>query len=143
LQHALQRNSELKSEPIKGTRSGDKVMRDRGFTLLEVLITLVILSVSLLALAGLMVCTTRNNSFGGHMTEGATLVQDKLEELKATFWDNIADGTRSDNSTSSTGIPFTRSWTVVTNGNMKTVTLSVTWNDRINHSIRLVSVISR
>jgi hypothetical protein len=77
------------------------------------------------------------------MTEGATLVQDKLEELKATLWDNIADGTRSDNSTSSTGILFTRSWTVVTNGNMKTVTLSVSWNDRINHSIRLVSVISR
>jgi type IV pilus assembly protein PilV len=128
---------------MKGSRSGGKVMRNRGFTLLEVLITMVILSVGLLALAGLMACTTRNNSFGGHMTEGAILVQDKLEELRATLWDIIPDGTRSDNSTSSTGILFTRRWTVVTNGNMKTVTLSVSWNDRIDHSVSLVSVISR
>jgi Tfp pilus assembly protein PilV len=104
---------------------------------------MVILSVGLLALAGLMVCSTRNNSYGGHMTEGATLVQDKLEELKATLWDGIADGTQADSATSSTGTLFNRSWTVVTNGNMKTVTLSVSWNDSTNHSISLISVITR
>ena len=63
--------------------------RSSGFTLIEVLIALVILSVALLGLAGLMVQTTKNTSFGGLMTEGATFAQDKLEELRATPWDNV------------------------------------------------------
>lgn len=104
---------------------------------------MVIISVSLLALAGLMAVAARNNSNGGHMAEGVTLAQDKLEELKATHWDAISDGVQSDSPMSSTGKLFTRRWSIATNGNMKTVTLSVSWNDRINHSINLVSVISR
>ena len=43
--------------------------RSKGFSLVEVMIALLILAIALLALAGLMVTTTRNSSFGGHMTE--------------------------------------------------------------------------
>jgi len=57
--------------------------KSKGFTLIEMLISLVILAISLLALAGLMSITTRNNSFGGHITEAATFAQDKLEEFRA------------------------------------------------------------
>jgi len=60
------------------------IVKSGGFTLIETLIALFILSFALLALAGLMVTTTRNNSVGGHMTEAATLAQDKLEEFRAT-----------------------------------------------------------
>ena len=60
--------------------------RAKGFSLIEVLIALFILSISLLALAGLMVTTTRNNSFGSNMTEAATFAQDKFEELKVSSW---------------------------------------------------------
>ncbi len=67
-------------------------INSRGFSLIEMLIAIVILSISLLALAGLMVTTTQNNSFGGHMTEAATFAQDRLEELKVTPWVNIAGG---------------------------------------------------
>ena len=48
---------------------------------IEVLIALVILSISLLALAGLMVTTTRTNSFGGHLTEAVTFAQQRLEAI--------------------------------------------------------------
>ncbi len=61
-------------------------MRSKGFSLIEVVIALFILAICLLALAGLMVTTTRNSSFGGHMTEASTFAQDKLEQLRVSPW---------------------------------------------------------
>jgi type IV pilus assembly protein PilV len=113
----------------------------KGFSLIEVLVALVILSFSLLALAGLMVTTTKNNSFGNHMTEAATFAQDKLEELRAIKWEDLNDGT--DQQDVKTGITYTRNWNVATNGSLKTITISVNWNDRTSHSIRLISVLSQ
>ena len=121
-------------------------MKQDGFSLLEVLITLVILSVSLLALAALMVTSTRNNAFGGSVTEAATFAQDKLEEFRAGQWDLLVPttgGPGTDQKQGSTGVSYIRSWNIAENGDIKTVTISVTWNDRINHSIRLMSVIWR
>lgn len=117
--------------------------KSKGFTLIEVLVALVILSFSLLALAGLMVTTTKNNSFGSHMTEAATFAQDKLEELRAIKWENLIDGNSTDQQGGSTGINYTRNWNVTTNGSLKTITINVNWNDRTAHSIRLVSVLSQ
>ena len=115
-------------------------LKSDGFSLIEILIALVILSISLLALAGLMATTTRNTSFGGHITEAATFAQDRLEELRVTPWANILTGT--DTRTGSTGIIYTRNCNVVQSGNLKTVTITISWNDRINHSFSLISAIS-
>ena len=131
-------------------------IKSRGFSLIEVLIALVILSISLLALAGLMATTTQNNSFGGHMTEAATFAQDKLEELKATTWGNITTGTDPLPKPGSTGINYTRTWNVSTLPNptppplpwfnnenqlLKTITITINWNDGINRSINIFSAI--
>jgi type IV pilus assembly protein PilV len=115
----------------------------RGFSLIELLIALVILSISLLALAGLMTMTTQYNSSGAHVTEAVTLGQDKLEELKAVPWATVNTDTDPAPVTSSTGVNYTRNWAVVTAGSLKTVTITVNWNDKVNHSIRLLSVISQ
>jgi type IV pilus assembly protein PilV len=121
-------------------------MKTKGFSLIEVLVALVILSIALLALAGLMVTTTKNNSFGSHMTEAATFAQDRLEGLRVTSWDNIINGTATvpDTATGSTGITYTRNCVVVPNsGNtLMTITVTVGWNDGLSHSISLISAIS-
>jgi len=119
------------------------LLNSKGFTLLEILMAVIILSISLLALAGLMSLTTRNNSFGNHVTEAATFAQDKLEELRAVPWGNITTG--ADSTTGSTGINYGRNWNVVPNpaDSLRTVTVTINWNDRIDHTIRLLSVISK
>lgn len=122
-------------------------MKSKGFSLIEMLIALVILAISLLALAGLMATTTRNNAFGGHMTEAATFAQDKLEELKAIPWANIVGG--ADTKPGSTGITYTRTWNVSTllnpvpppNDLLKAVTITVNWNDGTSRSINIFSAI--
>ena len=117
--------------------------KSKGFTLLEVLVALIILSFALLALAGLMVTTTKNNAVGNYVTEAATFAQDKLEELRALKWENLIDGNNTDQRGGSTGINYTRNWNVKTNGSLKTITINVDWNDRTAHSINLVSVLSQ
>jgi type IV pilus assembly protein PilV len=121
-------------------------MRSKGFSLVEVLIALLILAISLLALAGLMVTTTRNSSFGGHMTEASTFAQDKLEQLRVSPWAGVATG--NDTIQSSTGITYTRNWTVTANGdgNQRWVSITLTWTDptqNSNHSMRLLSVVTQ
>jgi type II secretion system protein I len=118
-------------------------VKANGFTLIETLIALVILVVALLALAGLMVTTTRNNSVGGHMTEAAILAQDKLEEFRASPFDGILTG--NDQKTGSHGVQYTRNWNVVASAdsNLKTVTLNIGWGDEYSHSIQIVSAINR
>jgi len=112
-----------------------------GFSLIELLVALVILSVSLLGLASLMAMTTQTNSFGSHMTEATTFAQDRLEALRVTPWANVTGN--ADQVTGATGMRYNRNWVVNTNaaGNLRTVTITITWNDRTNHSIRLRSAI--
>ena len=117
--------------------------KSKGFTLLEVLVALIILSFALLALAGLMVTTTKNNAVGNYVTEAATFAQDKLEELRAVKSENLIDGNNTDQRGGSTGINYTRNWNVKTTGSIKTITISVDWNDRTAHAIKLISVLSQ
>ena len=118
----------------------------QGFSLIEVLIALVILSVALLALASLMVQTTKNNSFAGHMTEAAIFAQDQLENFRTSPWTNVVTG--NDVRQSSTGINYARSWVVIPNGatpndTIKEIGMTISWNDRVSHSINFRSVIYR
>lgn len=116
-------------------------MKSKGFSLIEMLIALIILSVAFLALAGLMAQTTRNNSFGGHITEAATFAQDKLEELRAISWLTIVPG--SDKKMGSGGTNYDRIWRVAPNGKIKTITVTINWNDQTNHSISFLSVVTQ
>lgn len=126
----------------------DNELKQNGFSLIEVLISLVILAISLLALAGLMTTTTKNNAFGGNMTEAATLAQDKLEELMVTNWFDIESG---NDIRVIRGLNYNRTWTVALgpnsptppNDNDKRITVTVNWNDGINRSISFLAAITR
>jgi type IV pilus assembly protein PilV len=61
-----------------GARKGEG-----GFTLVEVLVAIVILTVGLLSLAQMMVLATSSNTLSGRMTSSAALAKEQLERLKA------------------------------------------------------------
>lgn len=56
----------------------------RGFTLIEVMVAIVILTVGLLSLAQMMVLATHSNTLSGRMTSSSALAKEQLERLKAT-----------------------------------------------------------
>ena len=115
-----------------------RMRNQRGFTLLEVLISIIILSVALLALAGLQIISIRGNAFGGTMTEAITLGRDKIEDLKRDDWDNVAAG---NDVQTVRGINYARSWAVQTVGQTKEVTVTVSW-DNGNHQVSLATTLA-
>jgi len=114
-----------------------RLKNQKGFTLLEVLISIIILSVALLALAGLQIISIRGNSFGGTMTEAITLARDKIEDLKRDDWNNVVLGTHNDDQ-AVRGINYARQWAVQMVGQTKEVTVTVSW-DNGNHQVSLAT----
>jgi len=90
-----------------------------------------------------MATTTKSNSYGSHITEAATFAQDRLEELRAIPWNNIVVGSTSDQKNGSTGITYLRHLDTQENGNLKTITITVNWVDRTNHSLRVTSAMTQ
>ena len=63
-----------------------------GFSLVEVMIAILILTVGLLSLAQMMVVAANSNALSGRMTASAALAKEQLELLKAApFYLNPAD----------------------------------------------------
>ena len=62
-------------------RSAAPVKGDKGFTLIEVVMTMVLLSVGLMSLAPLMLSVVSGNRFAQDMTLATALAEDRLEEV--------------------------------------------------------------
>lgn len=137
----------LQNRFIKGGTKVNNSSKSNGFTLIEVLISLVILAISLLALAGLMTTSTRNTASGGRLTEAATFAQDKLEELRAMSWESIPlNQTSADSPISRPGIQYDRSWIASLNAlnpDIKEIQITIRWTDATSHSLRFFSALSK
>ena len=98
---------------------------EKGFTLIEVMIALVLFAVGLLAFAGLEVVALRNSTYSKEYSKANTYAQQKVEELKGVSWASVAGG-----SDTLEG-KFTRTWTVeeTETDMMKKVVVNVTWVD--------------
>lgn len=58
-------------------------MKQSGFTLLEVMVAMLVLSIGLLGLAGLMASSMRNNQSAYHSTQATWLAYDILDRMRA------------------------------------------------------------
>ena len=114
-------------------------MNNKGFSLIEVLLGLVILAIGLLAIAGMQITAIKGNYFSKSLTEATVLAQDKLEEFKNLPYASLSSG--QDTKTVS-GTTFTRQYNVVEDAgnNIKTITVTVQWTDRVDHSISLSTI---
>ncbi|MFA4910266.1 MAG: prepilin-type N-terminal cleavage/methylation domain-containing protein [Desulfobacteria bacterium] len=145
---------------------------EKGFTLLEILIAITILSVGLLALAEMTVYVIRSNAAGNKITKATVLAEDKLEQLRKLDYSDTKLSNGGDNNDVSTNIHsntalFTspdhtdtcdsscsvtisqtpqRVWNVADDtpaSGMKTVTVIVGWKDSINHFVALSTIIGK
>jgi len=62
-----------------------------GFTLIEVVISMAIFAIGFLAIAGLVVATTKNNTTGNMLTEATMLARSRLEYLKTLPLNQLED----------------------------------------------------
>jgi prepilin-type N-terminal cleavage/methylation domain-containing protein len=102
---------------------------DRGFTLIETMIALLVLSIGILGLLTLSVTSIKMDFKARRMTEGTTLNADRQEKLMLAAYDALAAGA---------GGPivdgkYTTSWNVSGTGvpisNVKTITITTQWQE--------------
>ena len=111
----------------------EKQSREAGFTLLEVIIAISILTVGLLAVASMQTAAIRGNDAAYRVTEGVTWAQDRLEYLLALPYDDAALSIGDDQADPmTTPADYTITYDVV-NGpiaNTKRITVIASRNDR-------------
>jgi len=96
--------------------------KEKGFTLIEVMAGMVIMSVGLLLLLPMMVTSMQANDFARGSTEASMLIKDKMEQLKNTA--NPASGVDSVGTVA-------RTWTVTDLGsNLLQLDVNIAWIDR-------------
>ena len=117
---------------------------DRGYTLIEVLVAMIILSIGLLGGAALIVGIIQGNSRSDRLTTATLLAQEKMEDIRGLAYSGAADSTEDYNSITNYPL-FKRITSVVASSpaaNMKTVTVTVFW-DSDNKSVVLRSILAK
>lgn len=135
----------------KKTHFSNEALRwKEGFTMLEVLIALIILTVGLLGLAAMQITFLRGNSFSIKMTEATSIARNKMEDFNNTPFENITSGNEAGPIVGSTGTQYNRNWVVVDidnddDGNIdwKVVDVTTRWSNPNLHSVSLSTVMSR
>ena len=98
-----------------------KLTKSDGITILEVLIAMIILSMSLLLLLNMAMVALDGNDWSNKTTVATQLMQQKLEEIRAS-------GILVNGSDTVSGV--SRSWTVSNAGShLRTVSINLTWED--------------
>lgn len=124
------------------------VRKHEGFTLLELMIALSILSIVLLALAGLAATAIQGNAFSDRLTAATTLAKDKLEALRLAGYNGSVTGVATETESYNTiaNFPLFKRETVIQANSpaagMQTVTVTVLWESD-EHSVSVATILAQ
>lgn len=124
-----------------------QVPDQRGFTLLEVIFAISILTFGILAVGSMQISSIRGNNLASNLTEGTCIACDRMELLMTRSYTHadLASGITHSDPNPPAG--YAVSWQIDSNfpiANTKTVTVTVTWADRgVQRSTVLRQIIPR
>jgi len=123
-------------------KSGKRIRtkKEEGFTLIEVIIAISILTIGLLSLASMQVSSIRGNAFASGVTEATSLAADRLEKFLALSFDH-SDLSAGNHTDPNPPIGYSIGWNVIDDSPLndtKTIKITVSWVDR--GALREVSV---
>ena len=104
--------------------------RERGSTLIEVMVALVIFLIGSLAVAALLLVSVRAQAGAGRRGQADQLLRAKVEELQTTAFAQVVDGFDAE---SLGGEVFERAWEVTEDEpvpRVKTILLEASWEER-------------
>ena len=118
------------------THASTKSLKQRGMTLIEVMIALVILSVGVLALGALQLNAIQANASARRLTEATRVMTDEIERLMGATWSQKETDTSllaGGHTWKISNTPFTLKWQVQDSAApllKKTIELTVTWEEK-------------
>jgi len=99
-----------RSAPVRAGLGQRAIPGAPGFTMMELLVAVAVVSLVLLGIVGVFIVSHTNVDHGGRVTRATTYGHQKVEELRNTAFGLLANGT---------DVPetaFTRTWTVNVTG---------------------------
>ena len=99
--------------------------KEKGFTLVEILIALTIFAIGILGVASMQVWGLRGNASAIWHSQAATFAADRIEKLMMVDYADLADGEEIQGD-------YTVTWSVATDNpidNTATITVDVKWKD--------------
>ncbi len=149
----------MNSERVRG-----RIGREDGFTIVEAMIALVILSFAILGIFKIHLSAVKIAAFNDHVLNGVLFARSKVESLKSLNFSGLTNGSGSDATTDTTppvdykggNGKFKRQWTISDVPNLsqtKQIIVKVGWNTQgdctaagnissCNHVIEISSYIS-
>jgi len=108
---------------------------EKGFTLLEVIVAISILTFGLLAVASMQMTAIRGNYNASNITEATTVAQDRLEDLMGLLYSDPLMAPGNDLSDPNPPSPsgYTITYDVLDNNpitNTRLITMTVQWQDK-------------
>jgi len=122
-----------------------KVFEEKGFTLIEVLIGLIILAIGILAVAGMQITSITGTSFSKNLTQASVIAQDRLEFFKGLSLTDFRLDTNNYPNDIKVGI-FTGSYQTTRNANPNYVTIiyTVSWLEKgVTHNVSFRTIKGR
>lgn len=119
-----------------------------GFTLMEVLVAMLILSVGLLGMAALITGIINSNKLSNRISTATVLAQDKMEEVRQVGYSGMpaSDTTTTEDYNSITNYSLYKRVTFTDVANpatgMKTITVTVYWESD-NHSVVFNTILAK
>jgi len=121
-----------------------KKLNQRGMSLVEIMVAMIILAIALTWLAPLLIVAMRGTRRGGDLTQAVTLGQDKLEEFRNKSYTYLLGHSAGQDTVND----VVRSWTVTEeegHQGLLRIALDLSWQDEKggDHEIQFVTLQAR
>jgi Tfp pilus assembly protein PilV len=104
--------------------------REAGFTLIEVMISILLTAVAVIGVVALYTVEARSGRFARDRSEATVLAEDKMEELRTMTAASITAGSQTGlDALGQNGGKYDRSWTVSGTTAPISYTVTVTWDE--------------